>query len=290
MIFGVLVGLGCGKLSAFIINRIRLEFEGLYPVFTIGWVLLTYVITQFIGGSGFLAVYIVGIILGNTNLLHKRSLIHFHEGIAWLMQIIMFITMGLLVKPSELLRLAPQGIALAAFAVFIARPLSVFICFPGRSFSFREKIVVSWAGLRGAVPIILSTYILIAGIPHAMTIFNLVFFVTFASVLLQGSTIPHIANWLNMSTPQAEKVNFPIEFNPKEDVRNKLLEVLIQPGARVSGRTILQLSLPSDVLVVLIHRAGQNVVPHGNTKILAKDTLLIVAGTEKTEEIKRLLQ
>ena len=289
MIFALVVGYISGKIAVFIVNHIRLEFEGLYPVFTIGWVLLTFVGTQSIGGSGFLAVYVVGIILGNENLMHKRSLIHFHEGIAWLMQIVMFITMGLLVKPSELLALAPQGLALGAFAVFVARPLSVFICFPGRGFNFREKLVVSWAGLRGAVPIILSTYVLIAGPPHATVIFNLVFFVTFASVLLQGSTIPYIANWLNMSLPQAEKVRFPIEFNPKEDVRNKLLEIPVSPPAKCRGKTILQLKLPPEILIVLIHRDGENLVPRGSTRIEVNDTLLIMTGAEKTEELRSLL-
>ncbi len=214
MIFGALLGWGFGKSAIFVINRIKLQSEGLYPVLSIGWVLLTYAATQFVGGSGFLAVYVAGILLGNENLLHKKSLLHFHEGISWLMQIAMFLTMGLLVDPAELVRIAPLGMALSLFLLFIARPASVFLCFFKSRFTRHEKLMFSWAGLRGAVPIILATYPFAARIPQASLIFNLVFFVAFSSVLLQGTTIPYVARWLGVNRPFAEKFRFPIEFNP----------------------------------------------------------------------------
>ena len=198
MILGVLMGWGSGKLGKLIMNHINLEFDGLYPVLSIGWILLTYGLTQALGGSGYLAVYLGGIVLGNENLLQKRSLIHFHEGIAWLGQIVMFLAMGLLVNPSDLLKIAPLGLALSAFLIFVARPVSVFLCFPMSRFSAQEKLMVSWAGLRGAVPISLAGTILVSDIPRATDIFNLVFFVTFLSVLFQGTTIPSVAKWLKV--------------------------------------------------------------------------------------------
>ena len=289
MIFGSLFGLGFGKAAAFVTNRIKLEFEGLYPVLSIGGIFITYAGTQLIGGSGFLAVYVAGIVIGNENLLHKKSLIHFHEGIAWLMQIAMFLTMGLLVNPGELLKIAPLGIAFSLFLVLFARPASVFLCFLKSRFSWQEKLMVSWAGLRGAVPIVLATYPFVAQIPKAGAIFNLVFFVTFISVLLQGATIPVVAHWLKVDMPSKGKFRFPIEFNPTQNLRNKLVEVTITPDSSSVGKTLLELSLPQDVLIVLIQRAGDILVPRGGTHLAEGDTLLVLAENISTEDLKRLL-
>ena len=201
MVVGMLTGFLAGTGMRRAINGIRLEFEGLYPVLSVAFVVLTYGVTQTLGGSGFLAVYVSGIVLGNTNYVHKRSLTVFHDGLAWLMQIVMFLTMGLLVLPSELSRLAVSGIALAAFLVFVARPVSVLLCLTPFRFSVREQLMVSWAGLRGAVPIVVATYPLIAGASGAQTIFNLVFFVVFISVLLQGTSVPLVSKWLRVAAP-----------------------------------------------------------------------------------------
>ena len=293
MALGGILGWAFGKVGTFAINRIKLEFEGLYPVLTIGWILLTFASTQYAGGSGFLAVYITGITLGNANLLHKKSLIHFHEGIAWLMQIAMFLTMGLLVSPAELLEVAPLGIALSLFLVFIARPLSVLLCLIRSNFNFNEKLVISWAGLRGAVPIILATYPFVAGIPQAGAMFNLVFFVTFISVLLQGASIPFVARLLKVEVPFQEKFRFPIEFNPSQNIRNltsKLIEVPIPPGSRIIGLTLLELSLPSEILVILIQRNGDVIVPRGGTQIMKDDTFLVLAENQSADDIQKYLK
>jgi potassium/hydrogen antiporter len=289
MILGSLVGCGAGKLAALTINRIKLEFDGLYPVLSIGWILLTYAAAQFVGGSGFLAVYIAGILLGNENLLHKRSLIHFHEGIAWLMQIAMFLTMGLLVNPEELLRIAPLGIALSAFLVFVARPASVLLSLTQSRFGLREQLMISWGGLRGAVPIILATYPFVARIPQANAIFHLVFFVTFISVLLQGASIPLVAKWLGVDIPLQEKVRFPIEFNPTENLRSKLIDVTLPIASSVAGRSLLELRLPNEVLIVLIQRGANIIVPRGGTHLAEGDTLLIFAENKSTDDLRRLL-
>jgi cell volume regulation protein A len=289
MIFGALLGWGFGKALVFIINRIKLEFEGLYPVLSIGGVLFTYAMTQFVGGSGFLAVYVAGIVLGNENLLHKKSLVHFHEGIAWLMQIAMFLTMGLLVDPAELVRVAPPGIAISLFLVFVARPASVFLCFLKGRFNWREKVMVSWAGLRGAVPIILATYPFVVHIPRASAIFNLVFFVTFISVLLQGATIPLVARLLKVDTPLKEKFRFPIEFNPMKNLRNKVVEITVPADSPNIGKALLDLSLPKEVLIILIERAGDVVMPRGGTHLSGGDTLLVMAEDVSSEDLARMI-
>jgi len=287
MVFGSLLGWAFGKITVQIINRIKLEFDGLYPVLSIGWILLTYAATQFVGGSGFLAVYIVGIILGNENLLHKKSLVHFHEGIAWLMQIAMFLAMGLLVNPVELMDIAPIGIALSLFLVFVARPTSVFVSFVRSQFSTQEKLMISWGGLRGAVPIILATYPFVAQIPQARTIFNLVFFVTFISVLLQGASIPFVAKWLKVDVALKEKFRFPIEFNPTKDLRNKLVEVTVSKSSALVNKSLLELALPNDLLIVLVQRDGDIIVPRGGTYLTAGDTLLVFAEKKSADEVRQ---
>jgi cell volume regulation protein A len=290
MIFGALIGAGSGKALTFIINRIKLEHDGLYPVLTTAWIILTYAATQAIDGSGFLAVYVAAIVLGNENLLHKNSLGHFHEGMAWLGQIAMFLAMGLLVDLNDLWRIAPLGIGLSFFLVFVARPLSIFLCFPGRRFKFREKLMISWAGLRGAVPIILASYVLASHIPLAKTLFDFVFFVTFFSVLLQGTTIPLVAKWLNLNAPHKEKFRFPLELNPTtQDLRSKLIEVPVPTKAKAVGRSLVELKLPQDVLIVLIERMGDVITPRGGTVLQEKDTLLVLSEGKSASEVAGLL-
>jgi len=202
MSLGVIAGYVMGKGIVFLANHLRLGYEGLYPVLTLSSVLFTYGVTNLIGGSGFLAVYLAGIVAGNHDFIHRRSLLRFHDGIAWLMQIAMFLTLGLLVFPSRLVPIGGASLLIALWLVFIARPASVFVSlFPIRALSVREKTLVSWVGLRGAVPIVLATYPLLARIPQADLIFNVVFFIVLTSVLLQGTTIPLMARWLGVDEP-----------------------------------------------------------------------------------------
>jgi len=289
MAVGTLAGIASGKVMRWAINGVSLEFEGLYPVFSVALVVLTYGLADLVGGSGFLAVYVSGIVLGNTSYVHKRSLITFHDGIAWLMQIAMFLTMGLIALPSELVGVAGAGVALAAFLVFVARPLSVLACLTPFRCSIREQLMVSWAGLRGAVPIVLATYPLIAGIDGARTIFNLVFFVVFISVLLQGTTIPIVARWLGVAAPMTPEVRYPIEFNPTVATGNQLVEMVVPDGARVADCSLVELSLPERTLVVLIQRDGEMIVPGGGTVFQPHDRLLVLAPEEALPQIRALI-
>jgi cell volume regulation protein A len=289
MIVGTLVGIGAGHATRWSINWIKLEFEGLYPVLSVALVVLTYGVTQAIGGSGFLAVYASGIVLGNANYVHKRSLTVFHDGLAWLMQIVMFLTMGLLVLPSELSRVVVSGIALSAFLVFVARPASVLVCLSPFRFSLREQLMVSWAGLRGAVPIVVATYPLIAGVPEAKTIFNLVFFVVFISVLLQGTTIPRVSRWLQVASPLVKPFRYPIEYNPTADIKSELVEVPVPFQSAVIGRPLVDLGLPAGALIVLIRRGDDVLVPRGSTQVELSDTLLVLAEPEALRSIRGIV-
>lgn len=288
MALGAGMGWIFGKISILLMNRLRLEFEGLYPVLNIGLVLLTFSTTQAVGGSGFLAVYVAGLVMGNAVLPHKRSLIHFQEGLAWLMQIAMFLAMGLLVEPRRLWEVAPVGIAVSVFLLAVARPLSVLLSLSASRFSFSEKLVISWAGLRGAVPIILAMFLLNSTLPQARTIFHLVFFVTFVSVLIQGTTIPAVAKWLGAERPLHEKVRFPIEFNPSGALKNSMIEIFIPADSPAVEKSLLDLKLPKDLLVVLIQRAGNILVPRGGTQIETGDTLLVVTEGRSETELQTL--
>lgn len=201
MALGATMGYLSGKGTIYIVNRINLESNGLYPVLTIAMVLLIYGSTVILGGNGFLAVYIAGITFGNSNVLNKRNTISFHEGLAWLMQITMFIVLGLLVFPSHLIPIAWIGLLISSFLMFIARPVAIFLLLSLSKMSYREKAMISWVGLKGAVPIVLATIPLLAGLSDAETIFNIVFFIVMTSVLLQGSSITFVAKLLGVESP-----------------------------------------------------------------------------------------
>lgn len=200
MALGATMGYLSGRGTTYIVNRINLESNGLYPVLTIAMVLLIYGATVILGGNGFLAVYIAGITFGNSNFLNKRNTISFHEGLAWLMQITMFIVLGLLVFPSHLIPIAWIGLLISSFLMFIARPVAIFLLLSLSKMSYREKAMVSWVGLKGAVPIVLATIPLLSGLSDAETIFNIVFFIVMTSVLLQGSSITFVAKLLGVES------------------------------------------------------------------------------------------
>lgn len=198
LVIGSIVGYLSGKLSTKLNNFLNLTSRGLYPVLLIGVAILTFACAELIGGNGFLAVYISSLLIGNSILVNKRSQINFFEGLAWLMQIVMFIILGLLVFPKQLIPTVGISIIIAAGLILIARPIAVFLCLIGSKFKLKEKMFLSWTGIKGAVPIVFATYPLVAGISEAPVIFNIIFFVTIISVLLQGSTIKFIAQKLKL--------------------------------------------------------------------------------------------
>ena len=281
MAFGAAMGWVFGRLTRLLVNRLGLEYEGLYPVMTIALVLLTYGATDALGGNGFLAVYLAGIIVGNDELLHRRSLIRFHGGIAWLMQIVMFLALGLLVFPSHLVPVIGSGLLVALFLMIVARPVSVFICLWRSDFSLRERLLVSWVGLRGAVPIVLATFPLMAGIGRAEMIFNLVFFVVLASVLLQGGSLPALALWFKLDKRAEHHPPPPLEFeHTAPGLRADLTEVIVAAKSGECGKRLRDLALPHGVLVTLVRRKDEYLVPDGTTVIQEGDVLLVLAARD----------
>ncbi len=275
MALGAVCGYMMGRAMAYLINRIRLDYQGLYPILTVSLVLLTYGITYILGGNGFLAVYLAGLTLGNYSFIHKRSLMHYHDSLSWLMQIAMFLTLGLLVFPSQLIPIAGIGLLICFLLMFMARPISVLLCLlPFRKVSLEDRVMISWVGLKGAVPIILATFPLTSGIQNANTIFNIVFFVVLTSVLVQGSSIPFVARRLGVEAPLEPSLDHP-ETVPEEDKWESLMELKVELGSAAVGKQIADLNIPDDTWIAVLRRDGHPVRPAGSTILQAGDRLSV---------------
>lgn len=290
----VLIGVGMAfvlsKLFLLIINNFRFAYEGLYPVMTLAFAPLIYAVTTMAKGNGFLAVYLAALILGNKDFLHKKSLIHFHSGISWLMQIFMFLILGLLVYPSRMIPISGQGILLSIFLILVARPVSIFITLAFSRLTVNEKLMLSWVGLRGAVPIILATFPLLAHLPSSQMIFNIVFFIVLTSIFLQGTSIPLISKLLKVEVPPNQIQAFPIEFEKKEGIDANLEEIIIPYNAPVIGKRLFEIGIPEECLVVLICRDGKFYIPNGATILEGGDVLQILGKDTALRLLQKMIQ
>jgi len=214
----------------------------------------------------------------------------FHDGLAWLMQITMFLTLGLLVFPSRLIPIAGVSLLVSLFLMFVARPISVLAILLLAKMNFREKTMVSWVGLRGAVPIVLATFPLLAKLPNAGMIFDIVFFIVLTSVLLQGTSIPIMARWLRVEAPLPPKPQLPVEIGPSCNLKNELVEITIPPRSAVVGKQIVELGLPAGTLIVLISRNGECFAPGGGTVLAENDAVLLLAGRADITKIRSILE
>lgn len=283
---GGIIGITMGQVIVYLMNKIKFNYEGIYPVLFLAFAGMVYAATNIMGGSGFLAVYIAGIIVGNKEFVHKKSLKRFFDGLAWLSQIGMFLTLGLLVFPSHLLAVTGVGLILSAILMFIARPAAVFISLLFAKVELREKLFTSWVGLRGAVPIILATFPLLAGVEYADLIFSIVFFIVLTSALLQGWSLTYVAKLLKVDAPMIKKVKSPIEFESSPGDINDLYDFIISENSPLVGRQIVEIGLPKDSLIVMINRNEQYIVPTGGTIIEAGDVLLILTNKKTVNEVK----
>lgn len=289
MLVGAAIGFLLGKLTLLLVNRLNLGYDGLYPVLTLSMVLLIYSVTELAGGSPFLAVYLAGIVVGNQEFVHRRSLLRFHDGLAWLVQIAMFLTLGLLVFPSRLPAVIGRGLLIAAGLVLIARPAGVFTSLLFSKYSIHEKLFAAWVGLRGAVPIILATFPLVAGIPQADLVFDIVFFVVLTSIVLQGTTVGLAARILNVTEPLITRRLYPLEFNPIKGLKSEVVELTVPGDSPTVGRAIFELGLPDELLVVLVARGDEYLVPSGGTRLAEGDALLVLCDRRTLEEIAQRL-
>ncbi len=279
---GAVAGYLLGRLSVLIINRIRMDNISLYPVLLLIAGIFIFSSTYYLKGNGYLAVYIAGLVIGNSKFAHKRTSMNFMDGFAWMSQILLFLTLGLLVNPSELVPILIPGIIIALFMIFVARPLTVFLCLiPFKKISLRDKTYISWVGLRGAVPIIFAILPLAAEVPGARTVFNIVFVITIVSLLYQGTTLPIVAKWLSL----AEKPNmyrsfedFDVEF--AEEIKSVMTEIIITEETLKHGKNLMEMSLPDKTLAVMVKRDNRFFVPTGQTELHMGDKLLVISDDE----------
>ncbi len=286
LVVGALMGYLIGRAAVWSINRINIANTSLYSVFLLAFIFFSFAFTDLLHGNGYLAVYISGLVVGNNPLTHKRTLTVFFDGFTWLMQIVMFLMLGLLVNTRDLFQptVLILGGLVGFFMILAARPISVFLCLlPFRQFSTKTRLYISWVGLRGAVPILFATYPLVAGLPHSELLFNIVFLSTILSLLIQGTTVSGMANTLGLAFEEREAS---FHVNMSEEMRSALTEVEVNPQLLVSGATLKEISLPEHTLVMMICREGNYFVPQGNTALQVGDKLLVIS--DRSEELETL--
>lgn len=276
-VMGGLIGFTLGQLTVRLINRIRLGNSSLYPILLLSSIFLIFTLTTFAKGNGYLAVYIAGMVVGNSRIVNKREISTFLDGMTWLFQIIMFLTLGLLVNPHEMLDIAVPAILIGVFMMLLARPLSVFISLlPFKSITFRSRLFISWVGLRGAVPIIFATYPVVAEVEGARIIFNIVFFITILSLVIQGSSISFLARKLQLDEPLEEEHNhYGIEI--PEEVGTQLKAIVLTEEMLAHGNSLKDMKLPNGMLVMLIKRQDEFIVPNGTLELNIDDELLVIS-------------
>ena len=279
--FGSVIGFAFGKFSAWLINKINLSNASLYPILLLSLVFITFTTTDLLKGNGYLAVYIAGVVVGNTRLAFRKEVDTFMNGLTWLFQIIMFLSLGLLVNPHEMLDVVVVALLIAVFMILVARPLSVFTCLlPFRSMSNRARFFVSWVGLRGAVPIIFATYPVVAEIPGSHQIFNIVFFITLLSLIFQGMTISMGARMLHLDLPQEKEGNeFGVEL--PEEIDSQLMDLILTAEMLEKGNRLVDMDIPKGTLVMLVKRGNEFIIPNGQVELYVGDKLLFISENPK---------
>lgn len=272
---GGLLGYLLGRVLVWIVNRINLPNSALYPVLVLSMILIMFTLTDLLKGNGYLAVYVAGLVAGNSRMSYRRETNTFMQGITWLLQIVMFLTLGLLVNPSDMLSVWLVAIAIGLFMIFFSRPLAVFLCLQPFHVPVKEKLFLSWVGLRGAVPIIFATYPVIAGIKDAGFLFNVVFVITLLSLSLQGTTITIVAHWLGLATEEPKTGNdFGIEL--PEELESQLAEQTLTDADFVKGHRLCDLDFSYGTLVMMIKRGNSFIVPNGQVELQSGDILLTI--------------
>ena len=277
-LLGGAIGYCAGRITVWLINHINLPNTALYPVPLLCMVFITFTLTDVVHGNGYLAVYIAGLVVGNSRLSYRREMATFLDGLTWLLQIVLFLTLGLLVNPSEMAGVSLMALAIGLFIMFVSRPISVIICLlPYPKIPWRAKTFLSWVGLRGAVPIIFATYPLINNIEGADIIFNIVFFITLISLLVQGTTISFIARKLNLDLPEEKTGNeFGVEI--PEELGSQLKEVILTNEMLENGNLLSEMNIPKNTLVMMVKRGKSIIVPNGKLKMEKGDILLCLSG------------
>lgn len=279
---GTMLGAGTGYSTVWFMKKINLHNIPLYSIMLMSIVFFSFSMTDLLGGNGYLAVYITGIIVGNNNIKNRKQVVAFFDGMTWIMQIGMFLLLGLLVNPSEMWKTALAALGIGLFMMVVARPLSVFLSLlPFSTISARSKVFISWVGLRGAVPIIFAIYPVVKQVPGSDEIFNIVFFITLLSLVLQGGTIVSSAQKLDLLLPSEPESQFEVEL--PEEAGEQTETTITEEILAEKGNTLRDLQLPKGVLVVFVKRDDKYIIPNGSLKLQVGDHLLMIASSEVEE-------
>lgn len=289
---GIAVGAGIGYLGSYALNRINLDSSGLYPLFALGFAFLSYSSSSLLQASGLLAVYVTAVFIGNAELAYRYSILRFHEGFGWMAQILMFIILGLFVSPTEVFTwpVMLDGLLIALVLIFIARPVATLLSLALFDFDLKEKLFLSWAGLRGAVPIVLAIFPMLAGMENSQLIFNVVFFTVLTSALVQGSSITWVAERFQLVSDKLGNPIHSLELISIGKANVEMIEFDVTERNIVVGQKLENMELPERALINAILREGDVITPHGQTEIKSGDTLYILVARKDKKEVKKLLE
>jgi cell volume regulation protein A len=281
---GLIVGVALGLVATWVFARIPGSIGAFAPVASVAAAALAFGAADSIGGSGFLAVYLVGLAVGSTPSRYRRQLVAFHEGLAFVSQVTLFVVLGLLVFPHELPHVALRGLALALTLMLVARPAAVWASTAFSRFTNRERLLLGWAGLRGAVPIVLATFALSSKVPHKETIFNAVFFVVVVSTIVQGTTLERVARSLGLVSPAPPVPEAPLEVGPMSQL--DLVEFAVADDHAVNGSAVRQLGLPRNALIAVVHRDDEALPPRGSTILQTGDRLFVLVPRKNRADLE----
>ncbi len=280
IVLGVALGIAFGKGGTFLLRKLRVATVGLYPALTLAIAFLSFGVPTVVGGSGFLSVYITGMLLGSGELPYRPGLTRVHDALAWLSQITMFLVLGLLVTPSHLLHVAWLGLALALFLSFVARPLVVALCLIPFRYPAKEIAYIGWVGLRGAVPIILGTFPVLAGAPGAMFIFDMVFFIVVVNAFIPGATLPWVTRRMGLEVAEPPPPKAVLEIESMQPLNGELMSFYVDPALAVTGVKLQELPFPEGAAAALIVRGQELVAPKGQTVLQAGDHVYVFSRPE----------
>lgn len=275
IIFGILVGVILSKITIYIMRNANFEVDGFYTIFITAIAILSYALSEWIGGNGYLSVYIAGIIIGNSKIPHKRSLVHFFDGVSWIMQIMLFFVLGLLAFPSELPSVIGSSILISIFMIIIARPIATFSVLSWFKIPFKQQLFVSWVGLRGAASIVFAIYAITSGIPLENDIFHIIFFIALLSVAIQGTLIPKVARKLDLVDDTKTVLKTFTDY--QEDRSTTLIEYNVDSNNNWIEKSIMEADIPEEILIVMIKRDNEIIVPKGST-LIKKGDVLVLSG------------
>lgn len=277
IIVGVVISVVLAKLSVYLLRHAKFEIEGFYPIFITAIAVLAYSVSEYFSGNGYLSVYITGIIIGNAKIPHKKSIFQFFDGISWIMQIMLFFLLGLVASPSKIPSVMVKGISISIFMIFVARPVAIFSILYWFKVHIKEKIFISWVGIRGAASIVFAIFAETYGVSINNDIFHIIFFIALFSVAVQGTAVPKLAKKLDLIDNNESVLK---TFNDyKEDKSTRLIEFTIDEHNIIANKTIMDANIPEDILVVMIKRNGDVFVPNGSTEILPGD-ILVLSGNK----------